>query len=151
MYCQHCGAQLAPGATACARCAHAAPSAAVPPQGFPPQGYPQPYAYPYAYRQPPGMNALALTGFILSFFVPVVGLALCIAGLAQCNRTGEQGRGLAIAGIAVNVAGIVLLLTIAAAVAAFAASFDFSVLPWEWDWGEEFPYAYTALACLLNA
>lgn len=46
-----------------------------------------------------GYNKLAIVGFILNFFVPIVGLVLCIIALNQIKRSGEKGRGLAKAGI----------------------------------------------------
>ncbi|MFF1878875.1 DUF4190 domain-containing protein [Leifsonia sp. NPDC058230] len=53
-----------------------------------------------------GYNTLAIVGFILSFFVNVVGVILSFVALSQIKRTGEQGRGLAIAGIIIGFAEI---------------------------------------------
>jgi len=134
-YCQSCGAKLEPGALTCAQCGRPTDAPAPPPQppqplpypppyqqGYPPpqQGYPQPYpppppppyqqGYQPGYQPAPGTNTLALVGFILTVFplVPFAGLALCIAGLSQCKRTGQQGRGLAVAGIVLNIVYVVL-------------------------------------------
>ena len=57
------------------------------------------------------MNTLALVGFILSFFIGLVGLILCIIGLNQINgaRGMQTGKGLAIAGIIIGAIGTVFL------------------------------------------
>lgn len=95
------------------------------PPNYPPQqppGYtPQPPPYgqqPYGqspYGQPPyvqpKMNTLALVGFILSFFISLVGLILCIIGLNQINGANgtQTGKGLAIAGIIIGAIGTVFI------------------------------------------
>lgn len=78
-----------------------------PPYGQQPYGQP-PYGQPYA---PPKMNTLALVGFILSFFISIVGLILCIIGLNQINsaRGMQTGKGLAIAGIVIGAIGTIFI------------------------------------------
>ena len=66
----------------------------LPPQQQPPQQQPQYGAYQPAQ---PGWNVMAIVGFILAFFISVVGVILGFVALSQIKRTGEQGRGLAIA------------------------------------------------------
>jgi hypothetical protein len=99
----------------------APPQIAVPPQaayppagpGYPPQqayhlGQPVPYGQqpaPYVYFQPQvRWNGLAIAGFVLSFiwYLWWLGVILSAIGLAQTRRTGERGRGLAIAGVIVG-------------------------------------------------
>ncbi|TDH51752.1 DUF4190 domain-containing protein [Mycobacterium eburneum] len=72
------------------------------PSGYP--GYPSPYD-PYAQGRPPGTNGMAiaslvtsLAGLFLCFVPSVVGMILGIIALGQCNRTGQEGRGMAMAG-----------------------------------------------------
>jgi hypothetical protein len=72
-------------------------------------------------------NGFAIAALICSLvvgWIPYVGgllgLIFGIIGLRQCNRTGDRGRGLAIAGIAIGAVGIVLWTLIF--VAAFATS-----------------------------
>lgn len=48
-------------------------------------------------------NAMAITGFVLSFFGGLVGLILSLVGLNQIKRTHERGRSLAVAGIIIGV------------------------------------------------
>ncbi|NQX29966.1 DUF4190 domain-containing protein [Microbacteriaceae bacterium VKM Ac-2854] len=55
-------------------------------------------------------NLLAIIGFIASFFVSVVGIILGFVALSQIKRTGERGRGLAIAGIIIGFVSIVVVI-----------------------------------------
>lgn len=80
------------------------------PYGQPPYGQ-SPYGQPpYGYG-PPKMNTLALVGFILSFFISLVGLVLCVIGLSQINSANgtQTGKGLAIAGIIIGALGTVFI------------------------------------------
>lgn len=47
-------------------------------------------------------NGLAIAGFVLSFFIPLVGLILSIVGLVKV-KVYHSGKGLAIAGIVLSV------------------------------------------------
>ncbi len=60
-------------------------------------------------------NPLAIIGFILAFFLPLIGFILSLVGLIQINKKKENGKGLAIAGIVVScvIAVLHLILTIA--------------------------------------
>lgn len=53
-------------------------------------------------------NGMALAGFILSFFVPVLGLIFSIIGVNKAKSLNGNRRGLAIAGIIISAVGIVL-------------------------------------------
>ena len=77
------------------------------PQPLPPQQPPQPQYGAYQPAQP-GWNVMAIVGFILAFFVNIVGIILGFVALSQIKRTGEQGRGLAIAAIIIGFAEIVI-------------------------------------------
>ena len=66
-----------------------------PPPGYPPPGYP-----PYAYRAP--TNTMAILSLVFAFFFAPVGLGLGIAARRQIARTGEEGSGLAMAGMIVG-------------------------------------------------
>lgn len=48
------------------------------------------------------LNTMSIAGFVLAFVVNIVGLVVSIIALAQIRRTGERGRGLAIAGVVVG-------------------------------------------------
>jgi hypothetical protein len=70
---------------------------------------PQPYGNPNA---PVGTsdryNVLAIVGFVLAFVVNIGGLVVSIIALTQIKRTGERGRGLAIAGIIISALSLIL-------------------------------------------
>lgn len=78
----------------------------------------------YAPAGQPGYNTMAIVGFILSFFISVVGVILGFVALSQIKKTGEQGRGLAIAAIIIGFAEILLgiILTIFFIAIAIAAA-----------------------------
>jgi hypothetical protein len=79
-------------------------------------------------------NGLAVTGFVLSLvgFIPYIGLLSAIGGIifsligmSQTKRTGQGGRGLAIAGVCISgviLAFYVIALIIAIVIFAGAAS-----------------------------
>ncbi|MDR1927122.1 MAG: DUF4190 domain-containing protein [Oscillospiraceae bacterium] len=122
-------------------------------------GYPPPRSQPSYVQQgapaQPGWNLFAILGFVLTVFplMPFAGLVLSIIGIVECKKKGERGRGLAIAGIVLNV---VIFL---AAIAFFALALLFAVA--ETEQGQVFEgngdgYFYfesslTALTSLLMA
>jgi len=112
------------------------PQPGYPQSGYPaPQpGYPQPGypAYPQSgYPQPGygiggmplGKNSLAITSLVLSL-IAIPGVFLCFFGLflgvpaiitggiaiGQCKRTGQDGRGMAVAGVVIG--GVALVLEV---------------------------------------
>ncbi|MCV7229868.1 DUF4190 domain-containing protein [Mycolicibacterium komossense] len=117
--------------------AHGTPSAApghagpgYPPPGFPPPTYPYPpppYAggYPppgysgYAGYGPPGAtgtNTMAIGSMVASVIGllcgigSIVGIALGFVALSQIKQSRQQGYGLAVAGIVVGVASLIISL-----------------------------------------
>ncbi len=97
MYCAHCGKEIDPQSLYCPHCGAATGAA------------------PLTKRT----NGLAVAGFVLSFFVPIVGIILSIIGRKQCLERNEEGGGLALAGI------IISCVTIALALIALIGSFIF--------------------------
>ncbi len=91
------------------------PYAGPPAYGTPPGGYPA-YGYPPAgYYQPQTTNGFSIAALICSIvlgWVPflggVLGVTFGLIGLRQCKRTGQRGRGLAIAGIVIGAVAIAL-------------------------------------------
>ena len=84
-----------------------------------------PPAVDYANRT----NVVAIVAIILGFVVPIGGIIAGAVGLAQVKRTGERGRGLAIAGIivgsvftAVTAIAVILLISFAALSASQSAA-----------------------------
>lgn len=47
-------------------------------------------------------NSLAIAGFVLAFGSTMIGLVVCIIALAQIRRTGQRGKGMALAGLVVS-------------------------------------------------
>ena len=104
------------------------------PQPLPPQQQPQyqppqnqqPYGGAPAAR---GYNTMAIVAFILAFFVNVVGIILGFVALSQIKKTGEQGRGLAIAAVIIGFAeiviGIIFFIAIVAIVAANPSTYTY--------------------------
>lgn len=92
-----------------------------PPPSYPPPpgpGYPPPGpSYPPpgpGYPQAAGTNGMAIASLVCSLLGwicgigPILGIIFGIIALGKIKQTGEGGRGLAIAGIAIGVALIVL-------------------------------------------
>ena len=52
-------------------------------------------------------NTMALVGFVMSFFNCVVGLIFSIIGMSQIKKTGEPGKGFALAGIIISAVSLV--------------------------------------------
>src|SRR3954468_10387994 len=69
------------------------------PPGYPPPGYGAP-GYPPQWRRP--TNTLAILALVLSFVFAPAGLVLGLMARKQIRRTGEEGEGLALAGIIVG-------------------------------------------------
>lgn len=113
--------------------------------GVPPLPYP---------TQPQRTNTLAVVSLVVAFFLGLVGIVLGIVALVQVKRSGQRGRGLAIAGIVVGavqaavatVVGLILATSIALAVSTAAglsgASADCSRLT------HDLTQTYTALGDL---
>ena len=60
----------------------------------------------------PVSNGMAIAGFILSFFVPVLGLIFSIIGLKKSNQMNGAGRGLAKAGLILSIIWLALKVII---------------------------------------
>jgi hypothetical protein len=54
-------------------------------------------------------NALAIAALVAAFFMPLAAIVLGHVALGQIARSGEQGRGLAIAGLVLGYAAIAVL------------------------------------------
>ena len=53
-------------------------------------------------------NVLAIVSLVSSFFISLVGIITGHIALSQIKKTGEQGRGLAIAGLIIGYIGLVV-------------------------------------------
>lgn len=70
----------------------------------------------------PPQNTLAVVGFVLSFFFSVPGIVCGHIALSQIKRTGERGRGLAIAGLVIGYLGLALVIAYVVIIASLLAS-----------------------------
>jgi hypothetical protein len=70
------------------------------PPGYPPPGYGPPPGYPSAYPRP--TNTMAILALVMAFVFAPAGLVLGIVARRQIRETGEDGDGLALAGIIVG-------------------------------------------------
>ena len=78
-----------------------------PPHGaYPPPpygGYPADYyGYPAGYPQPKPTNSLAIVSLVCAFVFAPLGILFGHISLSQIKKTGEEGRGLAIAGLVIS-------------------------------------------------
>lgn len=123
MFCPHCGQSNQPDSLFCTYCGAPLiyennslqptypPNPYVPPQApYPPYQYPPyPPMAPIRTRQ---TSPSAIAGFVLSLisiFLPWIGLVCALvgvilsgAGISQCNRMDQDGKGLGIAGVIIS-------------------------------------------------
>jgi hypothetical protein len=79
-----------------------------------PNAAPGPAAQPAPAAPAEKWNVLSIVGFVLSFFgFSLVSIILGFIGLSQIKRTGERGRGLALAAIIIGFASIVIGIIVA--------------------------------------
>jgi hypothetical protein len=102
------------------------------PPGYPPSGYPQPGYPPPGYGAPgfPPVyvrptNTMAILALVMAFVFAPAGLILGIVARKQIRETGEDGDGLALAGIIVGgIVTAIFVLFIVLWIVAFAAFAD---------------------------
>lgn len=88
-----------------------------------PNAAPVPAAQPATAAPAEKWNVLSIVGFVLSLVgFSVISVILGFIGLSQIKKTGERGRGLAIAAIIIGFASIVIGIIVAIAVTATLAS-----------------------------
>jgi uncharacterized membrane protein len=71
-------------------------------------------------------NVLSIVGFVLAFFISIAGLVVSIIALVQIKRTGERGRGLALAGVIISAIAIIISVISFIALFAVAANSGYS-------------------------
>lgn len=100
-YCSYCGKEIAEKAVVCIHCGAAVM------QDNPIKVSDKPVVMTNTNVQSIKTNALCVVGFIMSFFVGIVGLILSCIGLTQAKNNKENGTGLAIAGIVLSCLAII--------------------------------------------
>ena len=78
-------------------------------------------------------NGIAIAALISSFFVSVLGIILGFVALSQIKKSGENGRGLALAGIiigfvAVGITVLIIILQVVAVAALTGAVVESSTM-----------------------
>ena len=88
----------------------------------PPPHYGAPYGPgPYPYPAPPPTNGMAIASLICAFLFAPLGIVFGHLSLSQIKKSGEEGRGLAIAGLVIS-----YLVTVATIVAVIVGVMFFS-------------------------
>lgn len=111
MYCIKCGSPIDDNAKFCPNCG--SPTSAVP--SVPPAATYYP-SQPQQASQPRQTaqnqtNGCVIAGFVLSFFMPLIGLILSIIGVGKAKECGN-GKGLAIAGIVLSSIDIAVFILV---------------------------------------
>ena len=109
------------------------PSYPPPPRYGAPPPYGSPYGPgPYPYPPPAQTNGMAVASLICAFVFAPLGIVFGHISLSQIKRTGEEGRGLAVAGLVISYLVTALTITPSlmaslgqGATAAFASSQPF--------------------------
>ncbi|MFT3884853.1 MAG: DUF4190 domain-containing protein [Flavobacteriales bacterium] len=57
-------------------------------------------------------NGMAIAGFVCSFFIPLLGIIFSAIALGQIRRRGGRGHGLAVAGLIISIATILLVIAL---------------------------------------
>jgi peptidyl-prolyl cis-trans isomerase B (cyclophilin B) len=96
----------------------------------------QPAPTPYTGAPAPAnerWNVLAIVGFVLAFFISLGAVICGHIALSQIKRTGERGRGLALAAVILGYIGLLLgliwIVVVVLAIAAGVSSGSFSTAP----------------------
>ena len=93
-FCAKCGSEMEKGATFCANCGTSTKE--------------EQTTTVVENESGQTSNGMATAGFILSFFVPVLGLIFSIIGLNKANQLNGAGRGMAKAGLILSIVWLVL-------------------------------------------
>ncbi len=91
MFCKNCGKEIDDKAAICLYCGVSTSESEKP-------------------RQQEATNALAIVGFILSFFIAIAGLVCSIIGYKRAPEFGGKGKGLALAGIIISAISMAITL-----------------------------------------
>jgi peptidyl-prolyl cis-trans isomerase B (cyclophilin B) len=91
---------------------------------IPPAPYPPPYGPAggfHGYPQPRPTNGMAIASLVCAFLFAPLGIVFGHVSMSQIKRTGEQGRGLAIAGLIIGYVLTIVTILVVVATIVFAA------------------------------
>ena len=105
MYCKKCGAQIDDDAYVCVHCGTLVnePSKETA------------FAQNSAAQTGKKTTGMAIAGFVCSFFFALLGLIFSIIGMQQCKERGDNGYGLAKAGMIISIVWIAIVFIVAVA------------------------------------
>lgn len=105
MYCKKCGAQIDDDAYVCVHC------------GTLVNELPQETAFAQngAVQTGKKTNGMAIAGFVCSFLFALLGLIFSIIGMKQCKERGDNGYGLAKAGMIISIVWMAIVFMVAVA------------------------------------
>ena len=127
MFCPNCGNQVGDNDNVCSKCGAPLEKSGQPgaQQTPPSNNYGNPYDNTnggynnynngnYNYNRAPvsQTNGYAIAGFVLSFFIWILGLIFSVMGYNRSKLLGGSGRGLAIAGIVISIVSVVMYFII---------------------------------------
>ncbi len=92
-----------------------------PPYGAYPPPPPGAYAEYYGYPQPQPTNSLAIVSLVCAFLFAPLGIIFGHISLSQIKKTGEEGRGLAVAGLVISYLITVLTIVVVVLSVVFVA------------------------------
>ena len=127
MKCSKCSAELEDNAKFCPQCGAPVGDDYVQHEQAQTQNQSQSQGQPqgntaYVYQR---TNGFAIAGFVLSFFVPILGIIFSAIALKQISDRGEGGKGLAIAGLVLSIVWICVALILLMAGACTLSSLYF--------------------------
>jgi peptidyl-prolyl cis-trans isomerase B (cyclophilin B) len=109
----------------------------------PPYGAYPPQYDPYGYARPRPTNGMAIASLICAFLFAPLGIIFGHISLSQIKRTGEDGHGLAIAGLVISYLVTIASIFVLIGVILFAIVFARSVNEHLDEWNSQYPN-YTA-------
>ncbi|MCV7222596.1 DUF4190 domain-containing protein [Mycolicibacterium elephantis] len=124
------------------------------PYGYPPEyygygyGYGSGYGSGYGYPPPARTNALAVASLVCAFVLAPLGIVFGHLALSQIKKTGEEGRGLAVAGLVIGY--VITAMTVLAVVISVLLFMFFASAPQDVELYPESP-RYTAAPAELPA
>ena len=105
MYCKKCGAQIDDDAYVCIHCGTLVNE----------QSKETAFAQNGAVQTGKKTNGMAIAGFVCSFFFALLGLIFSIIGMQQCKERGDNGYGLAKAGMIISIVWMAIVIIVAVA------------------------------------
>ena len=105
MYCKKCGAQIDDDAYVCVHCGALVNE----------QSKETAFAQNGAVQTGKKTNGMAIAGFVCSFLFALLGLIFSIIGMKQCKERGDNGYGLAKAGMIISIVWMAIAFLVSVA------------------------------------